>query len=94
MKDAFINRLTDRGYTKTEAAAIAEAFVEEVAHALESHGTAKLPRLGKLVLRDTTARIGRNPATGEPIKIPEKTSIRFRPSKALHERVQGGPFPF
>lgn len=93
MKRAFINRLAAEGYSKTEAAEIADMFVEEVAAALEENGTAKLPRLGKLVLHEVAARSGRNPMTGAPVDIPARTAVKFRPSKMLHARVQGAPFP-
>jgi DNA-binding protein HU-beta len=48
-----------------------------------------LPGLGKLVLVDRKARIGRNPATGEPIKIPAKKVVRFRVAKAAKEAIAG-----
>jgi DNA-binding protein HU-beta len=49
-----------------------------------------LPGLGKLVLMKRAARMGRNPATGETIKIPAKTVLKFRVSKAAKEAI-GGP---
>ena len=44
-----------------------------------------LPGLGKLVVVKRKARMGRNPATGEAIKIPAKTVVRFRIAKACKE---------
>ncbi len=46
-----------------------------------------LPGIGKLVLVDRKARIGRNPATGETIQIPAKTVVKFRIAKACKEGV-------
>ena len=43
--------------------------------------------LGKLYVRRTKARMGRNPATGEPIHISAKKRVRFSPAKALKEAV-------
>lgn len=43
--------------------------------------------LGKLFVRQTKARVGRNPATGEQINIPAKKRIRFAPAKALKDAV-------
>ena len=43
--------------------------------------------LGKLYVRETKARMGRNPATGETIHIPKRKKVRFTPAKALKERV-------
>ena len=46
-----------------------------------------LPGLGKLVLVNRKARMGRNPQTGEPIKIPAKRVVKFRVAKAAKEAV-------
>ena len=46
-----------------------------------------LPGLGKLVLVNRKARIGRNPATGEPIPIPEKKVVKFRIAKVAKEAI-------
>jgi len=49
------------------------------------------PGLGKLVLVNRKARMGRNPATGEPIKIPAKKAVKFRIAKACKDAVLGAP---
>ena len=49
-----------------------------------------IPGLGKLFLVKRKARMGRNPATGESIKIPAKTVLKFRVSKAAKDAV-GAP---
>lgn len=46
-----------------------------------------LPGIGKLVLVDRAARMGRNPATGESIQIAAKTVVKFRVAKACKEAV-------
>ena len=48
-----------------------------------------IPGLGKLVLVQRKARVGRNPQTGEPIQIPAKTVLKFRVAKAAKELVMG-----
>ena len=47
------------------------------------------PGVGKLVRQKRKARMGRNPATGEVIKIPAKTVLKFRVSKAAKDSVLG-----
>jgi DNA-binding protein HU-beta len=61
----------------------AAAFVEELVSLLIAYAPVKanLPGLGKLVLRQTKARMGRNPQTGEPVKIKAKTKLAFRISR-------------
>jgi len=48
-----------------------------------------LPGFGKLVLADRKARMGRNPQTGEQIKIPAKRVCKFRLAKSLKDTVLG-----
>lgn len=48
-----------------------------------------LPGFGKLVLANRKARMGRNPQTGEPIKIPAKRVLKFRIAKQLKDAVLG-----
>jgi DNA-binding protein HU-beta len=49
-----------------------------------------IPNLGRCVKRQTKARMGRNPQTGEPIKIKAKTVVRMRPTGAFKKAVLGG----
>jgi DNA-binding protein HU-beta len=53
-------------------------------------GSFTLPGIGKLVLVKRKARMGRNPATGEAIKIPAKTVVRMRVAKAAKEAIVPG----
>ena len=48
-----------------------------------------LPGLGKLVLVNRKARIGRNPATGAQIQIPAKRVVKFRVAKAAKDAILG-----
>ena len=50
-----------------------------------------LPGLGKLVLVDRKARVGRNPATGETIQIAAKRVVKFRVAKAAKDAILGRP---
>ncbi len=49
-----------------------------------------IPGIGKLVLVNRKARMGRNPATGEEIHIPAKTAVKFRVAKACKDAVLSG----
>jgi DNA-binding protein HU-beta len=53
----------------------------------EAKNSFTLPGIGKLVLVNRKARLGRNPATGEQIQIPAKTVVKFRVAKAAKEAV-------
>ncbi|MBI5119157.1 HU family DNA-binding protein [Candidatus Poribacteria bacterium] len=53
----------------------------------EAKNAFTLPGLGKLVVVNRKARIGRNPATGEAIKIPAKRVLKFRVAKAAKDAI-------
>jgi DNA-binding protein HU-beta len=53
----------------------------------EAKNSFTLPGIGKLVLVNRKARLGRNPKTGETIQIPAKTVVKFRVAKACKEAV-------
>lgn len=59
------------------------ACVDEMVKLLITYAPVKatLPGLGKLVLRQTKARMGRNPRTGEPVQIKAKKKLAFRISR-------------
>jgi len=54
---------------------------------VKSNGEFVLPGFGKLVRSERKAREGRNPATGETIHIPAKTTLKFRVGKAMKDSV-------
>ena len=55
----------------------------------EAKNSFTIPGVGKLVLVNRKARIGRNPATGEQIQIPAKKVVKFRVAKACKDAVLG-----
>jgi DNA-binding protein HU-beta len=57
---------------------------------VKKSGEFTLPGFGKFVKTKRKAREGRNPATGDTIKIPAKTTVKFRASKAMKDAVGGG----
>ncbi len=55
----------------------------------EAKNSFTIPGIGKLVLVNRKARMGRNPQTGEAIKIPAKKVVKFRVAKACKDAVLG-----
>ena len=55
----------------------------------EAKNAFTIPGIGKLVLSHRKARMGRNPQTGEPIKIPAKKVVKFRVAKAAKDSILG-----
>jgi len=73
--------------TKKQAVQILE-IITDLAYK-NAKNSFTLPGLGKLVLVNRKARIGRNPATGEQINIPAKKVVKFRVAKACKDAVLG-----
>ena len=70
---------------KAQVRAVFQAVEEIVTKRLKAEGKIPLGGLGAVKLVDRKARIGRNPATGEQIKIPARTAIKITPAKALKD---------
>jgi DNA-binding protein HU-beta len=88
-KSQIANALAEStGIAKKESKAYLEALAN-LAYK-EAKNSFTIPGLGKLVLVNRKARMGRNPATGEAIKIPAKRVVRFRVSKACKDAILGG----
>jgi DNA-binding protein HU-beta len=73
------------GITKKHATQILED-IADLAYK-QAKNTFTLPGIGKLVLVNRAARLGRNPKTGETIQIPAKRVVKFRVAKACKEAV-------
>jgi DNA-binding protein HU-beta len=72
---------------KRQANEMLTQVVEMIAKSLKKGDTIRLTGLGILQVRKRAARTGRNPQTGEPIKIKASKKIAFRPAKELKEAV-------
>ena len=69
----------------------ARTFLDELSSMavaeVKKNGMFVLPGIGRLVRQDRKARMGRNPATGEAIKIPAKKVVKFRVAKAAKDSI-------
>ena len=86
-KSQVVSHLAEKtGIQKKAAAAVLEELVGLATKEAKGTGQFVIPGLGKAVKANRKARMGRNPQTGEPIKIPAKTVVNFvwpRRSKTL-----------
>jgi len=83
-----VNALADKsGLKKTEVKSLFDEIAALATSEVKKNGEFTLPGFGKLVKATRKAREGRNPATGEPIKIAAKTTVKFRLGKALKDAV-------
>ena len=75
--------------TKVQAKKALEALTDMAYKGAKSPQGFTVPGIGKLIKQRRKARMGRNPATGEPIKIKAKTVLKFRIAKAAKDAVLG-----
>jgi DNA-binding protein HU-beta len=87
-KSQLVTLLAEKsGITKTAVSGILEALANTAVNETKKNGQFVVPGLGKLVKSQRKARMGRNPQTGAPIKIPAKTVVKFRVAKACKDAV-------
>jgi DNA-binding protein HU-beta len=73
--------------TTKQSAAFTELLAATAIQEAKKNGEFTIPGLGKLVKAQRAARIGRNPQTGESIKIKAKTVVKFRVAKAAKDAI-------
>ncbi len=89
-KSATLAHLAEKtSLTKKQIEEVLDETLALAAREAKRNGEFVLPGFGKLVLANRKARIGRNPQTGEPIKIPAKRVCKFRLAKSLKDAVLG-----
>jgi DNA-binding protein HU-beta len=74
-------------FTKKQGQEILEDLVGLITKHLKKRARVKIAGLGILQVRNRAARMGRNPATGEPIQIKASKKVAFRATKELKEAV-------
>ncbi len=82
--DAIAN---ESGVSKKDAAAVVNAFIKVTTDALAKKDKLQLIGFGTFETRERAARTGRNPQTGDVLKIAAATVPAFKPGKALKEAV-------
>lgn len=87
-KSQIITQLADKVDVPKKTAATFLETLATIAYK-EAKNSFTLPGLGKLVLVNRKARMGRNPQTGATIKIPAKKVVKFRVAKAAKDSILG-----
>ncbi|WP_093922438.1 integration host factor subunit alpha [Sulfitobacter brevis] len=78
------------GLSRNESAQLVEAVLEHMSDALVAGEQVKISSFGTFSVRDKTARVGRNPKTGEEVPIDPRRVLTFRPSHLMKDRVADG----
>ena len=79
----------DSGISRKQAEQVLTALVETIRRSVKKGDPVKIPDLGGWRLRSMKARMGRNPQTGEAIKIPARRKVGFTVSKVFKDSVLG-----
>lgn len=78
------------GLSRNESAQLVEAVLSHLSDALVAGQQVKISSFGTFSVREKTARIGRNPKTGEEVPIDPRRVLTFRPSHLMKDRVAAG----
>ncbi len=88
IKADLINKLAkDMDITKQEAEKGVNIFFNTLKEAIKNGEEIELRGFGSFRIRKRGSRSGRNPRTGEPVKVPSKKVIYFKPSKILKQSI-------
>ena len=89
-KNDLITRIADNaGITKADATRAADAVIDAITSALKTGDEVRLVGFGTFSVSKRAATEGRNPRTGEKIKIPESRQPKFKAGKGLKDAVNG-----
>jgi DNA-binding protein HU-beta len=78
------------GMSRSDAKRFVEGYVEVVKAYVLKGAKVKIGDLGMVMIRHRKARMGRNPQTGEPVKIKASKKLAFRQSAVMKAQVMGG----
>jgi integration host factor beta subunit len=88
IKADLINRIAhEMEISKQEAETGVNLFFETIKDALQRGEEIELRGFGSFRFRSRDARAGRNPRTGEPVQVPPKKVLYFKPSKLLKNMI-------
>lgn len=80
VKEEFGNEVSDK-----DAKYMLDGVINAIKKGLKSEGTVKLHKFGIFSIKDRSARVGRNPRTGDSVKIPASITIKFKSSPLLKD---------
>lgn len=87
-KTALVRQMAEKlELTSKQTAAFFDLLAETAVKETKKNGVFVIPGLGRLVKAERKARTGRNPQTGEAIKIKAKTVVKFRIAKAAKDSI-------
>ena len=86
-KNDLIERINDYGFTREKSAEIIETLIELMKSTMASGEDVLISGFGKFCVSRKNSRIGRNPATGEALKLSERRVVTFKCSEKLKNNI-------
>lgn len=87
-RDLVITLSDKTGMTQREVFSIVQGLIDEITQALAKNDEVVLRNFGTFAVRETKAKIGRNPNQPEKdVRIPPRTIVKFKPGKEMKEKV-------
>lgn len=78
-------------FSRAQMTRLIDDFFQALAASLKANGEVRITDFGTFVVRESAARIGKNPQTGQPLTVAARKVARFRPAKALKEKLNEKP---
>ena len=78
------------GLSRNESADLVESVLEKICASVVAGEQVKISSFGTFSIRQKSARVGRNPKTGQEAPIPPRRVLTFRPSHSMKDRVSAG----
>ncbi len=78
------------GLSRNESSQLVESVLLHMSNALAAGEQVKISSFGTFSVRDKSARVGRNPKTGDEVPISPRRVLTFRPSHLMRDRVAAG----
>lgn len=86
-KNEFVKAMSEYGnVSQKDARNSLYLFIDTLTDVLDSGESVKIMGLGKFKIKETKERIGRNPATSEPMVLTSRKSVKFTASKVLEDK--------
>ncbi len=88
-KNEIVGKVHDLGLTKKKSADVIESLLEIIKHALTDGEDVLVSGFGKFCVKEKRARRGRNPATGQDLRLRERRVVTFKCSGKLRDKING-----
>ena len=87
-KDIVKTIAEETGLTQQSAKELVQRTLDSIVQMLADHGRIELRNFGVFECKERKARVGRNPKTGDPVEVPAKFVVTFKPGKEMEKRIR------